>query len=212
MAENKELTMSETTKLPGDYEPVAFQDVHEGDTLSFSRRDNGFGGSGDILRLTGTVTKVTEKTVTVEITGRNPLAEDVFVDGKSRKLGRTACLRRANWHERDVHRTAKATRRPYSAENVQYVDDGLIVTAVWVSDPAIDPAEALENILRQDLPYEVEVVAEATRFYKSEGAGFSGWVVSSHGGLNYGDSVPNKREAMRHLRWTVADRFAPKGK
>jgi len=94
---------------PGDYEPVAFQDVHEGDTLSFSRRDNGFGGSGDTLRLTGTVIKATDKTVTVEITGHNPLAENVFVGGKSRRLGRTARLRRANWHERDVHRIAKAT-------------------------------------------------------------------------------------------------------
>lgn len=208
MTENK----PETAKLPGDFEPVAFLDVHAGDTISFSRRDNGFGGSGDILRLTGTVIKVTDKTATVEITGHNPLAEDVFVGGKSRKLGRTASLRRANWHERDVHRTAKVTRRPYNAENVQYVDEGLIVTAVWVSDPAIDPAEALENILHRDLSYEVEVVAEATRFHKSEGAGFSGWVVSSHGGLSYGDSVPNKRQAMRELRWAVADRFSPKGK
>jgi hypothetical protein len=202
MTENK----TETAKLPGDYEPVAFQDVHVGDTVSFNRRDNGFGGSGGILRLTGTVLKVTNKTVTVEITGHNPLAEDVFVGGKSRKLGRTASLRRANWHERDVHRIAKATRRPYNAENVQYVDEGNIVTAVWCSDPSIDPKTALDNLLRQDLPYEVDVVAEATRFYKSEGADFSGWVVSC--GLNYGDSVPNKREAMKHLRWAVAERFS----
>lgn len=200
--------MSETAKLSGDYEPVAFQDVHEGDSLSFSRRDNGFGGSGDILRLTGTVLKVTDKTVTVEITGHNPLAEDVFVGGKSRKLGRTASLRRANWHERDVHRVAKATRRPYNAENVQYVDEGNIVTAVWCSDPTVDPAEALDKILHRDLPYEVEVIAEAARYYKKDGADFSGWIVSSHGGLNYGDPIANKREALKHLRWAVADRFS----
>jgi hypothetical protein len=201
--------MSETAKLPGDCEPVAFQDVHEGDTLNFSRRDNGFGGSGDILRLAGTVIKVTDKTVTVEITGHNPLAEAVFVGGKSRKLGRTASLRRANWHERDVHRTAQATRRPYNAENVQYVDEGNIVTAVWCSDPSIDPKTALDNVLLsfvEKVPYEVEVVAEATRFFKREGADFSGWVVSS--GSNYGDPIANKREALKHLRWAVADRFS----
>ncbi|MDX2794058.1 hypothetical protein [Streptomyces scabiei] len=88
-------------------EPVGFPDVREGDTLSFSRRDTGFGGSGDILRLTGTVIKVTDKTVVVEITGYNPLAQDVFVGGKSRKLGRTARLRQANWHERCVLRSVE---------------------------------------------------------------------------------------------------------
>lgn len=193
------------------FEPVDFSNVHEGDTVQFVTANNGFGSSGEDLWRTGTVIKVTEKTVTVEITGPNPLAEDVFRGGKSRKLGRTACLRGADWHSRCVSRavTEKPARRPYNAANVQYVESagGKIVTAVWVSDPAVDPAEALENILRTDLPYEVEVIAEATRFYKNEGADFSGWVVSSHGGLNYGDPLPNKREAMKHLRWSVADRF-----
>lgn len=99
------------------------------------------------------------------------------------------------------------SRRPYDAKHVQYVDEGRHVTAVWVSDPTVDPAEALDKILHRDLPYEVEVIAEAARFYKQEGADFSGWVVSSHGGLNYGDPIPNKREALKHLRWTVADCF-----
>ncbi|KUF18824.1 hypothetical protein [Streptomyces silvensis] len=176
-----------------DFEPVDFSNVHEGDTVTFSRRDNGFGGSGDIVARTGTVTKVTDKTVTVECIDR---------------WGKTGVLRRADWHYRNVRRTAKADRRPYNAENVQYVDAGLIVTAVWVSDPAVDPAEALESILRRDLPYEMEVVGEATRFFKKEGAGFSGWVVSTGGGLNYGDAIPTKRQAMKELRWAVAERFA----
>ncbi|MFI9012607.1 hypothetical protein ACIGZI_01075 [Streptomyces griseus] len=176
-----------------EIEPVDFSSVHEGDTVTFSRRDNGFGGSGDIATRTGTVTKVTDKTVTVECGDH---------------WGKTGILRRADWHYRNVHRTAKATHRPYNAENVQYVDAGLIVTAVWVSDPAIDPAEALENILRRDLPYEMEVVAEATRFFKKEGAGFSGWVVSTGSGLNYGDAIPAKRQAMKELRWAVTERFA----
>jgi hypothetical protein len=205
MTENK----TEATKLPGDYEPVAFQDAHEGDTLSFSRRDNGFGGTGDILRLTGTVIKVTDKTVTVEITGRNPLAEDVFVGGKSRKMGRTASLRRANWNERDVRRIAKATRRPFNAANVQYVDDGLIVTAVWCSDPTIAPEVALENDLRSfagDVPYEVVVIAEATRHFKREGAGFSGWIISR--GNDYStEPIAQKRDAVKALRDWVEGYF-----
>lgn len=193
------------------FEPVSFNDVHEGDRLRFVNANNGFGSSGDDLWRTGTVLKVTEKTVTVEITGYNPLAEDVFVGGKSRKLGRTARLRRADWHYRCVSKavTAKPARRPYNAENVQYVDEGNIVTAVWCSDPAIDPKTALDNVLLsfvEKVPYEVEVIAEATRFFKREGADFSGWVVSS--GSNYGDSLPNKREAMKHLRWAVAERFS----
>jgi hypothetical protein len=102
-------------------------------------------------------------------------------------------------------------RRPYDAANVAYVESagGKIVTAVWVSDPAVDPAEALDKILHRDLPYEVEVIAEATRHYRYEGADFSGWVVTC--GRNYGDRIPNKREAMRELRWAVADRFKPRG-
>jgi hypothetical protein len=190
------------------FKPVAFSDVHEGDHLRFVTANNGFGSSGEDLWRTGTVIKVTDKTVTVEITGSNPLAVDVFVSGKSRKLGRTARLRRADWHYRCVSKavTDQPARRPFNAENVQYVDEGRFVTAVWCSDPAIAPEVALENLLRRDLPYEVEVVAEATRFYKSEGANHSGWVVSC--GPNYGDSLPNKREAMKHLRWAVAERFA----
>jgi hypothetical protein len=103
-------------------------------------------------------------------------------------------------------------RVPYNAKGVRYVEqvEGKIVTAVWVSDPAVDPAEALENALRRDLPYEVEVIAEAVRHYRYEGADFSGWVVS--GGNNYTtESIPNKRQAMRELRWAVADRFKPRG-
>ncbi|TXS44933.1 hypothetical protein [Streptomyces sp. OR43] len=188
MTENK----TETAKLPGDYEPVAFQDVHEGDTLSFSRRDNGFGGSGNIVTRTGTVTKVTDKTVTVE-------CGDLW--------GETGILRRANWNERDVHRITKATRRPYNVENVQYVDDGLIVTAVWVSDPTIEPAEALHNILRQDLPYEVVQVAEATRHFKREGADFSGWIIAR--GSDYSDQpIARKRDAVKALRNWAEGYFA----
>lgn len=105
--------------------------------------------------------------------------------------------------------TEQTTRKPYNAKNVQYVDTGLTVTAVWVSDPDVDPAKALDDILRRDLPYEMEVIAEAERFYKRDGATFSGWIVRH--GLDYSDPIPNKREALKHLRWAVADCFVPRG-
>ncbi|QDN64374.1 hypothetical protein [Streptomyces sp. S1D4-14] len=184
--------MSET------YEGVNPSNVHVGDRLQFMTRETGFNGRGLYSR-TGVVTKVTAKTVRV-----------VCGDPASYKPD-SAVLRKdvVEWHSRDVRRivTEKPARRSYNAENVQYVDEGNFVTAVWCSDPTVDPAEALENILRTDLPYEVELIGEATRFYKSEGASFSGWVVSTGGGLSYGDPIPNKRQALKELRWAVADRF-----
>lgn len=179
------------------FEGVDPGNVHEGDRLQFITRDTGFNGSSLHSR-TGTVIKVTEKTVRVAC------------DAVGQAKPEIAILRRSvpEWVSRDVRRviTERPARRPFNAENVQYVDEGVIVTAVWVSDPTVDPAIALENILHSDLPYEVEVVAEATRFYKKEGADFSGWIVRS--GLDYTDSVPNKREAMTQMRFSVQDYFA----
>lgn len=101
----------------------------------------------------------------------------------------------------------QATHRPYNAKSVQYVDQGTIVTALYIPDPqqAEDPAHVLENILDRSKYESVEIVAEATRFYKSEGADFSGWVVRCN--QNPSDPIPNKRDAMRELRWAVADYF-----
>lgn len=98
-----------------------------------------------------------------------------------------------------------AIRTPYNADHVTYVHDRGHITAVWVSDPSIPAAEALDNLARRDLPYEVEVIAEATRFYKSEGAAFSGWVITS--GRNYSDPIPTKTEAVEHIRDAVRHRF-----
>jgi hypothetical protein len=175
------------------YEGVDPSNVHEGDRLQFMTRETGFNGRGLVVR-TGTVVKVTAKTVRVDCRGS---WEGIAVLRKNLP----------EWVSRAVRRlvTEQPARRPYNADNVQYVDQGNIVTAVWCSDPTIDPRVAYDNLLRRDLPYEVEVVAEATRFYKKEGADFSGWVVSC--GSNYGDSIPSKREAMKHLRWAVAERF-----
>lgn len=181
------------------FEGVDPGNVHEGDRLQFITRDTGFNGRGLYVR-TGTVTKVTEKAI------------QVTCDAPKLAKPEIAVLRRhlPDWVSRAVRRivTEQPTRRPYNAENVQYVDEGNWVTAVWCSDPTITPEVALENDLRSiagGVPYEVEVIAEAKRFYKKEGADFSGWIVS--GGLDYSDSIPNKRDAVKHLRWAVAERF-----
>ncbi|MGY5634206.1 hypothetical protein ACW7N6_38340 [Streptomyces sp. UC1A3] len=97
-------------------------------------------------------------------------------------------------------------RRPYNAANVQYVDQGSIVTAVWVSDPAVDPAEALDKILHRDLPYEVVQIAEATRFFRTEGAGFSGWIITR--GSDYStEPIKRKPDALEELRGWVEGYF-----
>ncbi|MFD5566673.1 hypothetical protein [Streptomyces cadmiisoli] len=102
--------------------------------------------------------------------------------------------------------TEKATRTPYDAEHVQIVDQGLAVTALYIPNPeqAKDPAYVLKNIL--DSRYEgVEVVAEATRHFKNQGAAFSGWIVRS--GHSYGEPIANKREALAQMRREIADYF-----
>lgn len=97
--------------------------------------------------------------------------------------------------------TEQTARRPYDAKHVRIVDQGNIVTAVWIADPELakDPAAALDGPAYWT--DDVEVVAKATRFYKREGADFSGWVVGSS------DPIANKREALRELRRCITDRF-----
>lgn len=90
MTENKAPAMSET------FEPVDFSNVHEGDRVSFLTNENGYGGRGWYER-TGTVVKVTEKTVRVECD-----------DASTRVKRDIAVLRRADWYPRSVRKfTAK---------------------------------------------------------------------------------------------------------
>lgn len=178
------------------FKPIAFSDVHEGDRVQFVTANNGFDGGDQVWR-TGTVVKVTDKTVTV--------------DCDSNLLGRAARLRRADWHYRCVSKSAteQPARRPYNAENVQYVDEGNFVTAVWCSDPSIEPTVALENSLRSitgDVPYEVEVIAEGTRFRRTEGASFSGWIIRR--GSDYStEPIKRKPDAIKELRGWVEGYF-----
>lgn len=182
------------------FEGVDSRNVHVGDRLQFMTRDTGFNGRGLYSR-TGVVVKVTAKTVRVVCGNPASYKPD------------TAVLRKdiAEWHSRDVRRivTEQPARRPYNAENVQYVDEGNFVTAVWCSDPSIDPKTALDNILRsfaEEVPYEVVQIAEATRHFKREGANFSGWIISR--GNDYStEPIAQKRDAIKELRGWVEGYF-----
>lgn len=97
-------------------------------------------------------------------------------------------------------------RQPYDAKHIAIVDSGLTVTALWIPDPeaAKNPSHVLVHICDPQFA-SVEVVAQATRYYKRDGANFSGWIVRS--GLNHSDPIPNKREAIQSLRHSVAAYF-----
>lgn len=190
MAENKTET----------FEGVDPSNVHVGDRLQFMTRDTGFNGRGLYSR-TGTVAKVTDRTI------------HVTCDAPELARPEVAVLRRhiPTWVSRAVRRvvTEQPARRPYNAANVQYIDEGNFVTAVWCSDPSIDPKTALENSLRSltgDVPYEVEVIAEANRFYRTEGASFSGWIISR--GVDYStEPIKRKPDAVKELHGWVEGHF-----
>lgn len=191
MTENQAPTMNET------FEPVDFSNVHEGDRIQFVTANNGFDGGDDVWR-TGTVVKVTAATVVVTC--------------GSHWFGSKAVLRKYQpaWNARCVSKavTEQPARRPYNAENVQIVDQGLVMTALYIPDPeqAKDPKYVLEHIT--DSRYAgVEVVAVATRHFKTEGASASGWFIRS--GLDHGsEGYPNKRDMREALRLTIRDYFA----
>ncbi|MFD0393384.1 hypothetical protein ACFQ3Z_16255 [Streptomyces nogalater] len=95
------------------FEPVDSANVHKGDRVRFVTANNGFGGGDNVWR-TGTVTKVTEKTVRVEC--------------DSNAFGSTAVLRRnlAAWKARCV--TKAATGQP--ADKPDNTDEELPATVV----------------------------------------------------------------------------------
>ena len=101
-------------------------------------------------------------------------------------------------------------RLPYTAKNVIVLSlDGSIL-ALWTPDPDLaaqikagDQKEIDRLILNP--ANEIETVATARRFYKREGADFSGWVVEAPGG--HSDPIANKHQAMRSVRTAVADYF-----
>jgi hypothetical protein len=99
-----------------------------------------------------------------------------------------------------------AERIAWAVENVVYRHTNYgIVYAFWTPDPekaATLKTGDLDSLLVDD---DIVLVAEATRYYQSEGATFSGWIVVS--GRLHSDPIPNKPEAMAQLRLIVADYF-----
>lgn len=195
-------------------EPVDFAEVAVGDELTFTTRDNGFGGTGGSITRAGVVTACTAKSITVRITGNNPFIDPVFAldsrgRGRHKTLGLTARLRAADWYDRNVRRTKQADRVPYDAAHVHVIDEGHTMTAVWISDPvkARDPRATFDAPLSYENRDDYETIAEAKRFYKTDGAAFSGWIVRDRQGNH--DTVPlrTKREARETLDWVVSAYF-----
>lgn len=88
------------------FEPVAFTDVREGDRVQFVTANNGFDGGDQVWR-TGTVTRVTDKSATV--------------DCDTNVIGKTARLRRADWHYRCVSKAVApaATARREALDRIR---------------------------------------------------------------------------------------------
>lgn len=105
-------------------EPVAFSDVRVGDTLTFRNRCTGYGADPRGVLRSGTVTAVTPLTVTVEVSGHNPLAMAAFRKGKRRELGDTARLRARAWSDRQVHRIRRDEPAPDAAARAAQQGEG----------------------------------------------------------------------------------------
>lgn len=100
------------------------------------------------------------------------------------------------------------TRTPYDAAHVAIVDTGRAVWALYIPDAeqAKDPRAVLDNLTAPEYA-DVEVVATATRHYRSEGAPVSGWFIAS--GPDSGSEGYANKQAMRDaLRITIGGYFA----
>lgn len=102
--------------------------------------------------------------------------------------------------------TTTTEKVPYDAEHVLYVNYGHTVWALWTPDPdqAKNPRAIADNITGRAYA-DVEVIAEMSRLYKSEGALVSGWQICADG--NAFMASTRKTDAMKQLRETVADYF-----
>jgi hypothetical protein len=103
--------------------------------------------------------------------------------------------------------TEDKARTPYDAGHVAIVDMGHTVWALYIPDPgqAKNPRAVVDNITAPEYS-DVEMVATATRCYKTEGATASGWFISS--GVDYGsEGYPNKRAMREALRLTISGYF-----
>lgn len=117
--------------------------------------------------------------------------------------------RTRNWRAQVIAMTENQTRTPYDAEHIVIVELGHTVWALYIPNPdqAKNPRAVADNITAPEHA-DVEVVATATRCYKTEGATASGWFISS--GSDYGsEGYPNKRAMREALRHTIHGYFTP---
>ncbi len=80
---------------------VGFDEIEIGDLVTFSTRDNGYGGTGGMIDRTGPVIAKTTKTVTVGEVA--PLRYPTWPAEPTN----TARLRRADWYDRSVRYAGK---------------------------------------------------------------------------------------------------------
>lgn len=83
-------TVNQVSTSEPVWEAASFGDFAVGDRIRFQTIDNGFGGSGDFVSRTGTVTAVTARTLKVQCDWN--------------WFGNRAVLRRAGWYGRDPQR------------------------------------------------------------------------------------------------------------
>ncbi|WP_435110181.1 hypothetical protein [Nocardiopsis synnemataformans] len=118
-------------------------------------------------------------------------------------IGGTKCVKEPG------HDRACSTRLPYDADHVHIVHEPGSITALYIYDPekAKDPKATL-NAPGFESGDEYMVIAEASRFYKSWGADFSGWIVSTPLDGNYSsEAIPNRKEALKNVWDEVRSHF-----
>lgn len=171
------------------WEGCAFADLAIGDQVRFLTRDTGFGGTFESKERTGWVVRCSPGHVVVKVRGG---------------FGETARIRPVEMLERCVYRRTGG-HVPYHPDFVHYVDTPGQITALWSPVPIQDPKYVLAHITDRSRFDSVEVVAEANRFTKRDGAVYPGWVVRS--GVDHSEPLTLKADALRSLDSAVAEYF-----
>lgn len=185
--------------------PIDFDALNPGDRVAFATRDNGFGGSGDWIDRTGTVTGKTDKTVTVQV--HDPVRQEVFERGKARTYGLTARLTRRTWTDRRVRLLEALDTVPRDAEHVVHLElTNDWIVAVYTSDPNLSGRpDALRKAYYDNDP-RVEELAQATRYRLSRGHSFPGWVITGQAD-QMTDPIARKPEAFMNLDMVAREAF-----
>lgn len=93
----------------------SFESARIGDRITFQTADNGFGGTGDFVDRTGTVTGKTDKSITVDVGGGQVEYKlNSHGHGYAATIGATARIRAAAWTRRNVRLIHRAGQDPQS--------------------------------------------------------------------------------------------------